>query len=90
MYNWIDDLRGTKPEDILKYEERQTNGHDFCSAIIDNLLVTDKTQTIIFEAIRYRMTTPAFGITWYWKILSPKEISLDGFKIFYWATKDAK
>lgn len=89
MSEWFDDMNGSKPEDILQFEERETNGHDFCSAQIGNLFVTDKDQTIVFEAIRYRITHPAIGEKWYWKILNSKEISLNGFKIFYWTKKDA-
>lgn len=87
MYDWFDNMNGSKPEDILQFEDRETNGHDHCSAAIGNLVVTDKYKLIICEAIRYRITHPAIGEQWYWKILKPKEISLDDFKILYWAVK---
>ena len=44
MSEWFDNMNGSKPEDILQFDKRETNGHDFCSAIINNLVVTDKSK----------------------------------------------
>lgn len=87
MSEWFDNMNGSKPEDILQFEERETNGHDFCSAIINNLVVTDKSKQLVYDAVRYRINHPALGEQWYWKVLG---IPLfDHFDIFYWAKKEA-
>lgn len=88
MYDWIDNSIGTKPEDILEYKERETNGHDFCSAEIENLVVTDKTKQLVYDAIRCRINRPAFGEKWIWHV--PEIKGFDGITIFYWAKKDSK